>query len=217
MGLIISKVTKMQRKELIDLLVSKSLKVAEEPVFNLASGIQSKVYIDCKKTTQSAHGMVLIGNLIFNKISDLDVDAIGGLTLGADPIANAVSYTSRIKEHNIDTFVVRKTAKEHGLKKTVEGGVEKGSKVVIVDDVVTTGQSTIEAIKKAKKFGLEIVKVIVLVDRQEEGGKENIQKQGIDFESIVTKEELLDAYYERANKEGTTPRESARNDALLQS
>ena len=150
------------------------------------------------------------------KISDLGVDAIGGLTLGADPIANAVSYTSRIKEHDINTFVVRKTAKEHGLKKDIEGDVGKGSKVVIVDDVVTTGQSTIEAIRKAKKLGLEIVKVIVLVDRQEQSGKENIQNEGIDFESIVTKKELLDVYYERTNKEGATPRKSARNDALLQ-
>lgn len=205
----------MSKSELIDLLVSKSLKVDDEPVFDLASGKKSKVYIDCKKTTQIPHGMVLIGNLIFNKISDLGVDAIGGLTLGADPIAYAVSYTSHIKEHDINTFVVRKEAKKHGLKKTVEGGVEPGSKVVIVDDVVTTGQSTIEAIDKAREFGLEIVKVIVLVDRQE-GGKEEIQKKCIDFESIITKQELLDAYNERTNKEGAVPRKSARNDALLQ-
>lgn len=205
----------MLKSELVDLLVSKSLKVSDKPVYNLASGRKSDVYIDCKKTTQSAHGMVLIGNLIFSRISDLDVDAIGGLTLGADPIANAVSYTSRIKERDIDTFVVRKTAKEHGLKKTIEGDVKKGSKVVIVDDVVTTGQSTIDAIHKAKEFGLEIIKVIVLVDRQE-GGKEEIQKECIDFESIITKQELLDAYHKRVDTEGATPRKSARNDALLQ-
>lgn len=205
----------MQKNELIDILVSKSLKVAKEPVFNLASGKKSDVYIDCKKTTHSARGMVLIGNLIFSRISDLNIDAIGGLTLGADPIADAVSYTSHIKGKDIDTFVVRKTPKEHGLKKVIEGGVEKGSKVVIVDDVVTTGQSTIEAIDKAREFGLEIIKVIVLVDRQE-GGKEEIQKRGIDFESIITKQELLNAYYERTNTEWTTPRKPARNDTVLQ-
>ena len=205
----------MQTNELVDLLVTKSLKVADRPIFDLASGKKSQVYIDCKKTTYSAQGMVLIGNLVFDRISSLGIDAIGGLTLGADPIANAVSHTSCIKGYNINSFVVRKTPKGHGLKRTIEGDIKEGSKVVIVDDVVTTGQSTIEAIEKVREFGLKIVKVIVLVDRQE-GGKENIEKEHIDFESIVTKQELLDAYYERTNPEGAIPRKSTRNDAVLQ-
>jgi len=154
--------------------------------------------------------MVLIGNIIFSRISDLGVDAIGGLTLGASPIADAVSYTSCIKGRDINTFVVRKAPKGHGLKRIIEGDIEKGSKVIIVDDVVTTGQSTIEAIEKAREFGLKVIKVLVLVDRQE-GGKENIQNKGIDFESIITKQELLDAYYETTNTEGITPGKPAKN------
>lgn len=207
--------SKIQKKELIGLLVSKSLKVAAEPIFELASGKKSRVYIDCKKTTHSAHGMVLIGNLIFDRVSGLGVDAIGGLTLGADPIADAVSYTSHINGNDINTFVVRKTPKGHGLKRIIEGDVQEGSKVIIVDDVVTTGQSTIEAIEKAREYGLKIIKVIVLVDRQE-GGKESIQEKDIDFESIITIQELLYAYYERTNTGGTTPGKLAKNDAVLQ-
>lgn len=181
----------MKKHDLINLLVQKSLKVADEPIFELVSGRKSNVYIDCKKTTLTAAGKVIIGNLIFDKIKDLNIDAIGGLTLGADPIANAVSYTSALKGQPINTFIVRKTAKGHGLKRVIEGDVREGDRVIIVDDVVTTGASTIEAIARAREFGLHIVKVIALVDRQE-GGRENILKEGVDFEAIVTKEELLD-------------------------
>lgn len=182
-----------RKKQLVDLLVWKSLQVSDKPIFELASGKKSNVYIDCRKVTCNAEGQFLIGNLIFEKIANLDIQAIGGLTLGADPIANAVSYTSWIKKHPVNTFVVRKTQKGHGLKRIIEGDVRKGDKVVIVDDVVTTGASTVEAIRKAKDFGLEIKKVIALVDRQE-GGKENILKEGFEFEAMITKEELEKAY-----------------------
>ncbi|MFH1288930.1 MAG: orotate phosphoribosyltransferase [bacterium] len=187
------------KNKLIDLIVLKSVKVSDEPIFELASGKKSNIYIDCRKTTCNAAGQFLVGNLIFAKIANLDVHAIGGLTLGADPIANAVSYTSGIKKHPINAFIVRKTPKGHGLKKMVEGDVKENDKVVIVDDVVTTGASTIEAIQKARNFGLEIKKVIVLVDRQE-GGKENILKEGFEFEAMITKEELLEAYYTQNSK-----------------
>lgn len=181
------------KNKLIDLLVQKSLQVSDKPIFELASGKKSNVYIDCRKVTCNAEGQFLVGNLIFEKIASLNVQAIGGLTLGADPIANAVSYTSWIKKHPVNTFVVRKTQKGHGLKRIIEGDVKKGDRVIIVDDVVTTGASTVEAIQKAKDFGLEIKKVIALVDRQE-GGKENILKEGFEFEAMVTKEELEKAY-----------------------
>lgn len=182
--------------ELIDIIVSKSLEVEEEPVFKLASGMKSNVYIDCRKTTFNARGKQLIGNLIFDRISNLNVNAIGGLMLGAVPVADAVSQTSADRGKPVNSFTVRDVPKEHGLKKVIEGDVNRGDRVIIVDDVVTTGGSTIKAIKAAREFGLDIVKVIVLVDRQE-GGKENILEQNVDFEAIMTKQDLLDEYYRR--------------------
>ena len=186
-------------KELTDILLEKSLKVADEPIFELASGKKSNLYIDCRKTTKNARGAYLIGNIIYDKISNLDVDAIGGLTMGADPVADAVAYTSVLKGKLINAFSVRKDAKKHGLKRIIEGDVNNGDRVVIVDDVATTGQSTIEAIENARAGGLHVVKVIILVDRQE-GGRENILKHDVDFEAILTKQVLLDEYYKRHEK-----------------
>lgn len=184
------------KEKLINILVEKSLKVAPTPTFKLASGAISDTYIDCKKTTLTAEGAYLIGNIIFDKISHLNVKKIGGLSLGADPIAEAVAYTSYLKGRPIDAFVVRKKSKEHGLQLQIEGDIREGDNVIIIDDVVTTGGSTIEAIKKAREFGLNIVKVIVLVDRQE-GGKDNIVNQGVECEAVITKQELVDEYYRR--------------------
>ena len=186
-------------KELTELILEKSLKVADEPIFELASGKKSNLYIDCRKTTKNARGAYLIGNIIYDKISNLDVDAIGGLTMGADPIADAVAYTSVLKDKLINSFSVRKKAKEHGLKRVIEGDVKNGDRVVIVDDVATTGQSTIEAIENARAGGLHVLKVIILVDRQE-GGRENILKHDVDFEAILTKQDLMDEYYKRHEK-----------------
>ena len=186
-------------KELTDLILEKSLKVADEPIFELASGKKSNLYIDCRKTTKNARGAYLIGNIIYDKISNLDVDAIGGLTMGADPVADAVAYTSVLKGKLINAFSVRKDAKKHGLKRIIEGDVNNGDRVVIVDDVATTGQSTIEAIENARAGGLHVVKVIILVDRQE-GGRENILKHDVDYEAILTKQDLLDEYYKRHEK-----------------
>ena len=186
-------------KELTELILEKSLKVADEPIFELASGKKSNLYIDCRKTTKNARGAYLIGNIIYDKISNLDVDAIGGLTMGADPVADAVAYTSVLKGKLINAFSVRKDAKKHGLKRIIEGDVNNGDRVVIVDDVATTGQSTIEAIENARAGGLHVIKVIILVDRQE-GGRENILKHDVDFEAILTKQDLLDEYYKRHEK-----------------
>jgi len=187
-------------KELIDIILEKSLKVADEPIYELASGKKSNLYIDCRKTTKNARGAYLIGNIIYDKISDLGIDAIGGLTMGADPVADAVAYTSVLKGKHINAFSVRKKAKEYGLKRVIEGDVTTGNRVVIVDDVATTGQSTIEAIENARAGGLHVVKVIVLVDRQE-GGRENILKHDVDFEAILTKQDLLDEYYRRPERD----------------
>ena len=204
------------KEQLLDLIVNRSLEVADEPIFKLAFGGYSKIYIDCKKTICNANGKLIIGNLIYDKIKNIGVAAIGGLTLGADPIASAVSYTSALKGNPINTFIVRKMAKDHGLKKAIEGDVKKGDKVVIIDDVVTTGSSTVEAIQRAKEFGLIVVKVYVLVDRQE-GGKENILKEGVEYEALIELQEMLDAHSKKFNSERSLSRQSNRHSEVLHS
>ena len=126
-------------------------------------------------------------------IRDQRAKGIGGLTLGADPIADAVAYTSYLRKKPVEAFVVRKTAKSHGTMQWIEGNITAGDKVVVVDDVITTGKSTIEAITRAKEGGLDVVKVIALVDRQE-GGKENIEALGHKVETVVTREEVMELY-----------------------
>jgi orotate phosphoribosyltransferase len=190
------------RERLIRLIYERAFKYSKEPIFKLVSGRMSNYYFNCKTVTLSPEGMYLIGNIIFDMIYPLKVHAIGGLTLGADPIAYAVAYTSYLKGENIEAFVVRKTAKSHGTMQWIEGNVKEGDRVVIVDDVITTGKSTIEAITRAKEAGLNIVKVITLVDRQE-GGYENILEQlkdiKIDYkivESVVTRDDVMALYEE---------------------
>ena len=181
------------KKRLIELLVAKSFKYSEEPIFKLASGNMSSFYIDCRKVTHSAEGKYLIGNIVFDIVKKLGVSAVGGLTMGADPIACAASYTSFINKMPVASFTIRKERKAHGLKKMVEGDVNEGARVVIVEDVITTGGSTIKAIESARSEGLEVVKVIALVDR-EEGGKNEILKHVPDVESMCTRSELVQAY-----------------------
>jgi len=181
------------KKRLIELIFEKAFKYSKEPVFKLVSGRRSNYYFNCKAVTLHPEGMYLIGNLIYDMIKDSGAKAIGGLTLGADPVAYAVSYTSHLKGKPVETFVVRKFAKSHGTMQWIEGNVTGGDKVVIVDDVITTGKSTIEAINKAKEAGLEIVKVICLIDRQE-GGRENIEASGYKVEAVVLRDEVMELY-----------------------
>jgi orotate phosphoribosyltransferase len=181
------------KKQLIKLILEKAFKYSEQPVFKLVSGRMSNYYFNCKAVTLHPEGMYLIGNIIFDMLRDSDVKGIGGLTLGADPISDAVAYTSYLRKKPLEAFVVRKTAKSHGTMQWIEGNIITGDKVVVVDDVITTGKSTIEAITRAKEGGLEVVKIIALVDRQE-GGKENIEALGYKVETVVTREEVMGLY-----------------------
>ncbi|MBI4689067.1 MAG: orotate phosphoribosyltransferase [Nitrospirae bacterium] len=181
------------KKRLIELIIEKAFKYSEEPVFKLVSGRMSNYYFNCKAVTLHPEGMYLIGNLIFELIKDLNVKGIGGLTLGADPVAYAVSYTSYLKDKPIETFVVRKSAKSHGTMQWIEGNIKEGDRVVIIDDVITTGKSTIEAINRAKEAGLNIVKVISLIDRQE-GGRENIEALGYKVDALILRDEVMELY-----------------------
>lgn len=181
------------KKQLIRLIFEKAFKYSEEPVFKLVSGRMSNYYFNCKAVTLHPEGMYLIGNIIFDMLQDSDVKGIGGLTLGADPIADAVAYTSYLRKKPVEAFVVRKTAKSHGTMQWIEGNIKAGDRVAIVDDVITTGKSTIEAINKAKEAGLDIVRVISLVDRQE-GGKENIEALGVKVDTVLTREDVMELY-----------------------
>ena len=189
---------KLKKDELRKLLTEKSFKYSEKPIFSLASGRKSQFYIDCKMTTLFSKGQVLIGTIVYELMQNLNIRGIGGLTLGADPIAQATAMIAGQKGIDLVSFVIRKEAKKHGLMKWIEGDVQSGDRVVIIDDVITTGGSAIQAIEKAEESGLDIVKVIVLVDR-EEGGRENINKKGYEVESIFTKSELFEEY-ERLTK-----------------
>ncbi len=181
------------KDRLIELIIGKAFKYSEEPIFKLVSGRVSNYYFNCKAVTFHPEGMHLIGNIIFDMIKELNVKGIGGLTLGADPIAYAVAYTSYLKENPIEAFVVRKTPKSHGTMQWIEGNITKGDRVVVVDDVITTGKSTIEAITRAKETGLAIVKIIALIDRQE-GGREAIEELGYRLDAIITREEVMERY-----------------------
>ena len=161
----------MANGELLDLLVLHSYRFSDTELFTLASGRKSPFYVNCKTTTMRRDAARLIADAFDPRIPQA-AEAIGGLTMGADPIAYAIRDLSA---RRLDAFVVRKEAKAHGLRRVVEGPVRKGLKVVVVDDVVTTGQSTIQALDACSAEGLEVVSVIVLVDREEDGGLDRIR------------------------------------------
>ena len=171
------------KKELLSILDEKSL---HRKKVVLSSGKTSNYYFDGRVSSLHHKGAYLIGKIILDMIKDCEVSAIGGLTLGADPIIGATIALSCQTDKPLDGFIVRKEEKGHGMKKKIEGTpLTKESKVIIVDDVVTTGSSTIKAIEEVKQIGCEIVKVLAIVDRLE-GAKENIAKYGLTLESIFT-------------------------------
>ena len=180
----------VMKQELIKLIYQKSFKYSETPAFKLVSGRMSRFYVNCKPTTLSARGMFLVGHLMFEAINDPDVVGIGGLTFGADPIAVATAFASELKGKPINAFSIRKTQKDHGIVKWIEGDINPGDRVVIVDDVATTGGSTVKAIERARSEGVDVVKAVILVDRQE-GGLENIRKHVPDVSAIISRDELM--------------------------
>lgn len=176
------------RQRLIEYIRKHSFKKSGTPIFKLTSGNLSSFYFDLKKTTYSPEGQYLIGNLMCDKMSELGLKpkAIGGLTMGADPIATATAYCSYLRGEPVAALVIRKEPKAHGTGNQVEGDVAAGDDVIIIDDVVTTGGSTIKALEAAKKAGLNIIAVIVLLDRCEFEGRQNIEKSGYPVYSILS-------------------------------
>ena len=177
---------------LVEMILEKSFKLSDHPTFKLASGKLSNYYINCKPTTLDPEGMNLIGNIIFDKIKDENIDVIGGLSFGADPIAVATAFASGLRGGAINAFSIRKELKDHGIVDWIEGDVKPDTPVVIIDDVATTGRSTVKAVERARESGLIVVKVVILVDR-EEGGLENIRKEVDDVSAIITRSELMKA------------------------
>jgi orotate phosphoribosyltransferase len=178
------------KKRLMEIILGKSFRYSDNPPFTLASGRTSNYYFNCKPTTLDPEGMNLIGAILFEMLRDTDISAAGGLTMGADPIANALSLISYQHGKSIKSFIVRKDVKEHGTKSAIEGEVLPGERVAIIDDVITTGGSTITAIERARDAGLIIDLVVVLIDR-EEGGRENIAKYVDRIEAVFTKSEIM--------------------------
>jgi len=175
------------REELLRLLAARSFRLGQ---FRLTSGRMSDYYIDCRTTTLSAKGAQLTGEVFLEEIhrQGWKAEAIGGLTLGADPIVVGVAITSG----TIDGFLVRKAEKQHGMARRIEGFQKKGAPVVIVDDVCTTGASTIQAIEAAREFGFEIVGAMCLVEREDAGGRANVEEAAApaSFVAIFTAEDV---------------------------
>lgn len=179
------------RDKLITLLRARSY---EQRDVILASGARSNFFIDCKQTALTAEGHRVIGELMYAAVTSLGgCDAVAGVELGGCPLASAVSLTSALKGKPLDALYVRKEAKDHGTKKLVEGdkSLKVGTRVALLEDVVTTGGSTLAAIAKLEDAGARVVGVVVLVDR-EEGGVETIETRGHRVVAIVRKSDILD-------------------------
>ncbi len=174
---------------LIKLLAHRS---ARRGNFTLSSGKQSNLYIDARLTSMSPEGLVLIGQLGLAALnaSGWNVKAVGGLTLGADPIAYAISYASAETSTALRAFTVRKAAKEHGTQQLIEGPFQKGDVVAIVEDVITTGDSALRAIQSVQAAGGLVAGVLALVDR-EEGGRQKIEAQHLPVMCLATATEIL--------------------------
>lgn len=178
------------RRRLIELLALRS---ARRGTFTLASGKQSSFYIDARLTTMSPEGLSTIGptGLAILRERKWDADSVGGLTLGADPVSYAISYASAGESRPIRAFTVRKEAKGHGTGKLIEGPFVASDRVVVIEDVITTGGSALRAIDALKTAGAQILGVLAVVDR-EEGGREAIEATGVPVASIARVSEILE-------------------------
>ncbi|NVN99780.1 MAG: orotate phosphoribosyltransferase [Geobacteraceae bacterium] len=165
----------------------------EKRLVTLASGRQSDFYFDGKQTTLHSEGGLLVGKLFYEAIKDVPgVQAVGGITLGADPIATATSIAAFLAGQPMHAFIIRKEPKGHGTDQWLEGrkNLPAGTKVVIVEDVVTTGGSSMKAVNRAIEEGLVVLGIVTLVDR-EEGGRESIEAEGYWLKAIFTKSQLV--------------------------
>jgi len=175
-------------RELIGLIESRALK---RGTFRLASGREASFYLDAKQVVLESRGAMLVGRAILERLRALGPlpAAVGGMSIGADPVTSAVVTMAGVEGLPLKGFLVRKEPKDHGTKRFVEGPVAAGDRVVIVEDVVTTAGSSLVAIERAREFGLVVDRVIVVIDRLA-GGREALAAQGVKLESLVTIRDL---------------------------
>jgi len=174
------------RQELQAYLLAHSLRFGD---FTLTSGRQSDYYIDGKQTTLRSRGAYLVARLILDELKDTGVDAIGGPTLGADPVIGAVMALAALENMPLIGFIVRKQAKDHGTQRLIEGPLQPGMRVAVFDDTVTTGGSLKHAIDQLKAMQCTVVKVLAIVDRQE-GAQQHFAQWGYPFHTLFTIDEL---------------------------
>ncbi|MBA7637957.1 Orotate phosphoribosyltransferase [subsurface metagenome] len=164
--------------------LAREVGALQEGEFTLTSGKKSNYYFEGKRLTLTPEGAYLVGKVVFDELADVGVDAIGGVAIGGYPMVAAVALVSHLEGKPLPSFVVREETKEHGTRRKIEGGLKEGSRVAIVDDVITTGGSVSRAIEAAEAANCKVVKVIVVVDRHE-GGSDKLKQQGYDFTGII--------------------------------
>ena len=174
------------RQRLIDLFRERALRFGD---FTLASGQKSTYYLDGKQITLHSQGLRLVSEGLLALLDDVAFDAIGGMSIGADPIIGGVLTVAAEQGRSIDGFLVRKEAKGHGTNRYIEGPVRPGARVVIVDDVVTTGGSSLQAAERAIEFGCRVVQVVGVCDRLH-GGAANFAERGLSFRALLTVSDL---------------------------
>ena len=175
--------------QLVALLLEKSYKEGD---FLLSSGARSDFYLDAKQVTYDPDGMVLVGEMMMQLVEDFDIEAVGGLTMGADAIVASTVFASARTSKRVSGFVARKEPKQYGLEKHVEGVSPQGKRVAIVDDVITSGQSALKAVQAARAAGAHVVLVVGLVDR-EQGGADAIVSSGMAFRALASISEIRQA------------------------
>jgi orotate phosphoribosyltransferase len=183
--------TEAERNELMTIIREQSY---EEREVTLASGRKSRFYFDGKQTALHAQGGLLVGKAFWQEVKHFKgpINGVGGLTLGADPIATATSIAAALEGRSLHAFIIRKEPKGHGTGQWLEGrkNLPRGSRVVIVEDVTTTGGSSMKAVERAQEEGLEVVGIVTLVDR-EEGARENLEGAGQTFRAVFTRTQVV--------------------------
>ena len=176
------------KERLREILLEKSVVTGRE--FRLASGKTSDFYVDARVTTLDAEGAALCGRIFFQMLSEYEVDAVGGYSIGADPIVAAIAVISHQEKRPLPAFIIRKEEKAHGTRRMIEGNFRAGMRVALFDDVITSGGSIIKGAKQVEAEGGRVEVVMAVLDR-EEGGREAIEAHGYRFQPIFTKKDLI--------------------------